>query len=77
MFYSFLPSFLLAGKWPFWLSPRQCIVIPVDPKFCEYAERVQQLVHEAGFYVDVDDSQRTLNKKVRYAGRSVVPACMP
>jgi threonyl-tRNA synthetase len=28
---------------------------------------VQQLVHEAGYYVDVDDSARTLNKKVREA----------
>jgi threonyl-tRNA synthetase len=28
------------GKWPFWLSPRQCIVIPVDPKFIDYAIEV-------------------------------------
>mmetsp|Transcript_12186 Transcript_12186/g.11023 ORF Transcript_12186/g.11023 Transcript_12186/m.11023 type:complete len:757 (-) Transcript_12186:24-2294(-) len=55
------------GKWPFWLSPRQCIVVPVDLKFLEYAEEVQKLVHEAGFYVDIDDSTRTLNKKVREA----------
>jgi threonyl-tRNA synthetase len=55
------------GKWPFWLSPRQCIVIPVDLKFVEYAYDVQQKIHEAGFYVDVDDSSRTLNKKVREA----------
>ncbi len=25
------------------------------------------MIHEAGFYVDVDDSTRTLNKKVREA----------
>lgn len=55
------------GKWPFWLSPRQCIVVPVDPKYADYACEVQQLVHDAGFYVDVDDSARTLNKKVREA----------
>eukprot|EP01038_Epipyxis_sp_PR26KG_P010213 gene10213-13741_t len=55
------------GKWPFWLSPRQCIVIPIDLKFADYACEVQQAVHEAGFYVDVDDSSRTLNKKVREA----------
>jgi threonyl-tRNA synthetase len=55
------------GKWPFWLSPRQCCVVPVDPKFADYACEVQQLVHEAGYYVDVDDSARTLNKKVREA----------
>lgn len=29
-----------AGKWPFWLSPRQCMVIPVGPMFDEYAVNV-------------------------------------
>ena len=53
------------GKWPFWLSPRQSIVVPVDPKFADYAFEVQQKIHDAGFYVDVDDSSRTLPKKVR------------
>lgn len=55
------------GKWPFWLSPRQCIIVPVDLKYADYSLEVQQIIHEAGFYVDVDDSQRTLNKKVREA----------
>jgi threonyl-tRNA synthetase len=53
------------GKWPFWLSPRQCVVVPVDLKFAEYAYDIQQLVHENGFYVDVDDSTNTFPKKVR------------
>jgi len=53
------------GKWPFWLSPRQCLVVPVDLKFADYACEVQQQLHDAGFYVDVDDSNRTLNKKIR------------
>lgn len=55
------------GKWPFWLSPRQACVVPVDPKYLAYADEVQKLLHDAGFYVDVDDSSRTLNKKVREA----------
>jgi threonyl-tRNA synthetase len=28
------------GKWPFWLSPRQCIVIPVGTPFHDYAFKV-------------------------------------
>ena len=28
------------GKWPFWLSPRQAIVVPVDPKYNDYALEV-------------------------------------
>eukprot|EP01031_Cornospumella_fuschlensis_P028559 gene28559-34471_t len=55
------------GKWPFWLSPRQVIVVPIDLKFIDYAYEVQEKVHQAGFHVDVDDSTRTLNKKVREA----------
>lgn len=55
------------GKWPLWLSPRQCAVVPVDPKYIDYAFEVQQQVHQAGFFIDVDDSARTLNTKVREA----------
>ena len=55
------------GKWPFWLSPRQCIIVPVDLKYTEYAVELQQIIHDAGYYVDVDETARTLNKKVREA----------
>lgn len=34
-----------AGKWPFWISPRQCIVIPIDPKYNEYALQVLLSIH--------------------------------
>jgi len=33
-----------AGKWPFWLSPRQCIVIPVGPPFNDYAFKVYKSI---------------------------------
>ena len=55
------------GKWPFWLSPRQCIIVPIDNKFCDYANELQDIIHKAGYFVDVDESSRTLNKKVREA----------
>jgi len=54
-----------AGKWPFFLSPRQAMVVPVSKAFEEYATKVQQQVRKAGFFVDVDLSHRTLNKMVR------------
>ena len=28
------------GKWPFWISPKQVLIIPVDPKYNEYALQV-------------------------------------
>ena len=54
-----------AGKWPFFLSPRQAMVVPISKAYEEYASTVQQRVRAAGFFVDVDLSHRTLNKMVR------------
>ncbi len=57
-----------AGKWPFWLSPRQAMVVPVGPPFNEYAGHVQKAMREAGFCCDKDvDDSNTMNKKVRNA----------
>ncbi|CAG8589813.1 1087_t:CDS:10 [Ambispora gerdemannii] len=55
------------GKWPFWLSPRQIIVIPVANTFGNYVKKVTDACFEAGFYVDADLGENTLNKKVRNA----------
>ncbi|XP_067888845.1 threonine--tRNA ligase 1, cytoplasmic [Heterodontus francisci] len=56
------------GKWPFWLSPCQVMVVPVGPTCEEYAQKVQQQFHDAGLMSDVDlDQGCTLNKKIRNA----------
>lgn len=56
------------GKWPFWLSPNQVMVLAVSQKFDDYALKVKKSLHEAGLEVDVEmDPGLTLNKKVRNA----------
>ncbi|CAM4623046.1 unnamed protein product [Lepidochelys olivacea] len=56
------------GKWPFWLSPRQVMVVPVGPTCEKYAQQVCREFFEAGFMADVDlDHSCTLNKKIRNA----------
>uniref|UniRef100_A0A8C0VEQ0 threonine--tRNA ligase n=1 Tax=Cyanistes caeruleus TaxID=156563 RepID=A0A8C0VEQ0_CYACU len=56
------------GKWPFWLSPRQVMVVPVGPTSEQYAQQVCNQFFEAGFMSDVDlDQSCTLNKKIRNA----------
>jgi len=55
------------GEWPFWLSPRQAIVVPVSHANDEYALKVQQKLHDAGFYVESDCSDFTFNKRIRNA----------
>ncbi|KAM3827903.1 threonine--tRNA ligase 1, cytoplasmic-like [Vipera latastei] len=57
-----------SGKWPFWLSPRQVMVVPVGPTCEEYARQVCNAASEAGLMADVDlDQSSTLNKKIRNA----------
>uniref|UniRef100_A0A4X2LAB6 threonine--tRNA ligase n=1 Tax=Vombatus ursinus TaxID=29139 RepID=A0A4X2LAB6_VOMUR len=56
------------GKWPFWLSPRQVMVIPIGPTCEEYALQISKEFFEAGFMADVDlDQSCMLNKKIRNA----------
>ncbi|XP_044135655.1 threonine--tRNA ligase 2, cytoplasmic-like isoform X1 [Bufo gargarizans] len=56
------------GKWPFWLSPRQVMVVPVGPSCEDYAQQVCKEFFVAGFMADVDlDHSCTLNKKIRNA----------
>ena len=53
------------GKWPFWLSPRQVLVIPVMPTVNNYVEEVQRLFRAQKMNVDIDISGKSLQKKIR------------
>jgi len=57
----------VAGKWPFWISPRQVIVLPISEKFNEYGEKIRSELWEAGFYADIDSTDKKIEKKVREA----------
>lgn len=54
-----------AGKWPFWLSPRQVLVVPVSMHYADYAKKVHEKLWGAGLYSEVDLSGNTLQKKIR------------
>jgi threonyl-tRNA synthetase len=55
----------LDGKWPFWLSPRQILVLPVSSETHDYAIEVRNLFRAQGMYVDADLSGNTLQKRIR------------
>jgi len=55
------------GKLPFWVSPRQAMIVPVAGAFNEYAESLREKLHLLGFAVALDDSTKTLNKKLLLA----------
>ncbi|KAJ5810018.1 uncharacterized protein N7503_002236 [Penicillium pulvis] len=55
------------GRWPFWLSPRQVMIVPVMPALNEYAEELQEILRGDKLNVDIDISGNTLPKKIRTA----------
>jgi threonyl-tRNA synthetase len=48
------------GKWPFWISPRQIMIIPVMPAVNDYVLELQQILQNDKFNVDVDISGNTV-----------------
>ena len=54
-----------AGKWPFFMSPRQAIIVPISEKYNDYCQSVYLYLHRLGYQVEVDMSNNTLNKKIR------------
>jgi threonyl-tRNA synthetase len=54
----------VAGRWPFWLSPRQVLIIPVAPVLNEYCESVQKELREQGFHADTDLSGNTVSLRL-------------
>ena len=55
------------ADWPLWLSPRQVCIVPVAQDNIPYGREVKEALHAKGFQVAIDDSTKTLNKKVREA----------
>lgn len=55
------------GEWPFWISPRQIMVIPVATAVNDYAQAVKDKFFDENFFVDVDLGPATLDKKIRNA----------
>lgn len=55
------------GKWPFWLSPRQATVFPVSEKSRSCSLKVRNQIHDAGYYVDFDETDRKIQEKVSKA----------
>jgi len=43
-----------AGKWPFFVSPRQVVVIPISDNYKEYAEKVKHRLVLEGFNAEVN-----------------------
>lgn len=56
-----------AGKFPLWLSPSQIKIIPIADRHESYAQKICNVIKQAGFQSDVNVSHESVNKKVRNA----------
>ncbi|CUM66136.1 uncharacterized protein PRCAT00003793001 [Priceomyces carsonii] len=69
------------GKWPFWINPRQAVILPVNDSHVAFAEKLRsQLVGDIAsnesdispmtgynFYVDVDSRSETIGNRIKDA----------
>jgi len=65
-----------AGKFPFWISPLQTVVIPISEDFEEYASKVSKKIKEAGMSSIVDLKNHNLNYKIREHSLAKVPVLL-
>ena len=62
-----------AGKFPFWISPLQIVVIPISEDFEEYAKKVSKKIKETGMSSIVDLKNHNLNYKIREHSLAKIP----
>ena len=62
-----------AGKFPFWISPLQTMVIPISEEFNDYAIKVSKKIKEAGIGSAVDIKNNNLNYKIRDHSLAKIP----
>jgi len=62
-----------AGKFPFWISPLQTVVIPISEDFNDYAIKVSDQIKQAGISSVVDLKNHNLNYKIRDHSLAKIP----
>ena len=62
-----------AGAFPTWLSPQQVTILPVAERHNDAARRLKRRMMEQGIRAHLDDSNESVGKKIRNAGKMKVP----
>ena len=62
-----------SGKFPFWISPLQSVVIPISEEFDNYAIEVAKKIKQAGMSSSVDLKKHNLNYKIRDHSLAKIP----
>jgi threonyl-tRNA synthetase len=61
------------GAFPTWLSPQQVCIIPISEVFVGYARKLEMELRHQMVRVEVDDSNDSLNKKIRTNVKRRIP----
>jgi threonyl-tRNA synthetase len=56
-----------AGRFPFWLNPRQVRILTVADRHQGFAKEIQEKIQNYGILCELDDSGESISKKVRDA----------
>ena len=62
-----------AGKLPFWLSPKQAVVLPISEEHNDYAKKIFEELFKEGIKCDVDLRNQKINYKIREHSLSKTP----
>ena len=54
-----------AGKFPLWLTPDQCVVLPISEKYNEYAQKVVRELNKLDIRTQIDDRNEKIGRKIR------------
>jgi threonyl-tRNA synthetase len=65
-----------AGKFPFWISPLQTMVIPISEEFNDYAVEVSKKIKKSGISSAVDLKNNNLNYKIRDHSLAKIPVLL-
>jgi threonyl-tRNA synthetase len=65
-----------AGKFPFWISPLQTMVIPISEEFNDYAVKVSKKIKDVGISSLVDLKNNNLNYKIRDHSLAKIPVLL-
>ena len=63
----------LSGAFPMWLAPVQAAIVPIADRHNEFCFEVGKRISEAGFRVEVNDSNDRMNAKIRQAQLQKIP----
>jgi len=64
------------GDLPFWLAPNQINIIPISDKHLEYSKKVQNILLEKKYRVNIDDSNERLGQKIRNSELKKIPTML-